>query len=162
MRLNKASREFVELLNANGVEYLIVGAFAVAWHGYPRFTSDIDFFVRSTSENADLVIATLTDFGFASLRITNNDLNSPNKEVQLGVEPNRIDIITSISGVDFAQAWEKRVHGSLDGIPVAYICLEDLIRNKQATGRGKDMGDAAELLRIKKTLVSKKSSHPEA
>ncbi len=145
MHLNKDLREFVELLNSHGVEYLIVGAFAVAWHGYPRFTADIDFFVRSTKANADVVVQVLTDFGFQSLQITRDDLNSPNKVVQLGAKPNRIDLITSITGLDFDQAWMNRVQGSLDGIPVSYISLEDLIRNKEATGRAKDLGDAEEL-----------------
>ena len=101
--------------------------------------------MRSTKANADVVVQVLTDFGFQSLQITRDDLNSPNKVVQLGAKPNRIDLITSITGLDFDQAWMNRVQGSLDGIPVSYISLEDLIRNKEATGRAKDLGDAEEL-----------------
>jgi hypothetical protein len=108
MRLNKDLREFVELLNSNGVEYLVVGAFAVASHGYPRFTADIDFLVRPAGANAEAVVATLEEFGFGSLGITVENLSRPYQVVQLGVKPNRI-------------------------------------RNKEATGRPKDRGDAAEL-----------------
>jgi predicted nucleotidyltransferase len=127
MRLNKDLREFVELLNSKGVEYLIVGASAVAWHGYPRFTADIDFFVRSSDANAATLLAAIEDFGFSSLQIALEDLNQPCKVVQLGMEPNRIDLITSIAGVAFDEAWARRVAGFIDGIPVSYICLEDLI-----------------------------------
>lgn len=115
MPLNKDLREFIELLNSNKVDYLVVGAFAVAWHGRPRFTADIDFLVRSTKENAEAVVSTLRAFGFASLGIAPDDLNKPGQIVQLGVRPNRIDLITSISGVDFETAWANRVSGEIDG-----------------------------------------------
>ena len=117
MRLNKDLREFIESLNSNRVEYLVVGGFAVAWHGHPRFTADIDFFVRSTVENAKAVLAAIRDFGFGSLDITVDDLSEPGKVVQLGVKPNRIDLITSISGVEFETAWANRSPGQIDGIP---------------------------------------------
>ncbi len=149
MQLTKDLREFIELLNSNSVEYLIVGAFAVAWHGYPRFTADIDFFIRSTEANADTLVAVLRDFGFSTLQIQRDDLNRPNRVVQLGAKPNRIDLITSIEGVDFDQAWANRVQGTLDGLPVPFISLDDLILNKQSTGRAKDKGDAEELRKRK-------------
>ena len=145
MHLNKDFREFIELLNSNGVEYLIVGAFAVAWHGHPRFTADIDFLIRASSANAGQILNTLTEFGFGSLEISVEDLNRPNQVVQLGAKPNRIDIITSIDGVEFEQAWGRRVIGAIDGISVSIIGLEDLLRNKESTGRSKDAGDAEEL-----------------
>ncbi len=145
MQISKDLREFIELLNSNGVDYLIVGGFAVAWHGHPRFTGDIDLLIRATGENARRVIKTLADFGFASLEIGESDLSRPNQIVQLGVPPNRIDLITSISGVEFSEAWERRVGGTIDGIPVQFIGLEELIRNKESTDRGKDRLDAEEL-----------------
>ena len=123
MRLNKDLREFVELLNSKEVEYLIVGAFAVAWHGYSRFTADIDFLVRPGGTNAATILAVLEDFGFASLQIAQEDLNRPGKVVQLGVKPNRIDLITSISGVSFDEAWKRRVAGFIDGIAVHIFAL---------------------------------------
>ena len=145
MRLNKDLRAFIGLLNSNGVEYLVVGAFAVAWHGYPRFTSDIDFLVRPNAVNAGAIVATLRAFGFASLNLATDDFSRPGQFVQLGVKPNRIDLITYIAGVDFDKAWASRVEGSIDGIDVPFPNLEDLIRNKESTGRLKDMGDAEEL-----------------
>ena len=145
MQLNKDFREFIELLNSNGVEFLVVGAFAVAWHGHPRFTADIDFLIRASSANAEYMLNALTEFGFGSLEISIEDMNRPNQVVQLGVVPNRIDIITSIDGVEFEQAWRRRVAGEIDGISVSIIGLEDLLRNKEATGRLKDAGDAEEL-----------------
>jgi len=145
MQLNKDLRKFIELLNSGKIEYLVVGAFAVAWHGHPRFTSDIDFWVRSSHANAAAIVDVLDRFGFRSLGITAEDLVRPEQVLQLGVKPNRIDVITSISGVEFDEAWAHRVPGTIDGIPVSYLSREDLIRNKHASGRPKDLGDAAAL-----------------
>ena len=145
MHLNKDLREFIELLNSNGVEYLVVGAFAVAWYGYPRFTADIDFLVRPSPTNVAALLATLKGFGFGSLDITPDDFSRPAQVVQLGVQPNRIDLLTSISGVEFDQAWSSRTEGSIDGISVFFPSIDDLIRNKLSTGRAKDLGDASEL-----------------
>ena len=145
MQLNKDLREFIELLNSSGVEYLVVGAFAVAWHGHPRFTADIDFLVGTTEANTLSMAGVLDAFGFRSLGIKPDDLSRPGQIIQLGVKPNRIDLITSITGVEFSQAWTRRVQGSIGGIPVFYISREDLIRNKEAAGRPKDLADAAAL-----------------
>jgi hypothetical protein len=145
MPLNRDLREFIESLNSSGVEYLVVGAFAVAWYGWPRFTADIDFFVRPGQENARAILAALRDFGFGGLDIAAEDLTKRDRIIQLGVKPNRIDIITSISGVEFEEAWLSRTSGDIDGTPVQFIGRDDLIRNKESTGRPKDLGDAYEL-----------------
>jgi hypothetical protein len=145
VHLSNDLKEFVGLLNSNKVEYLVVGAYAVAWHGYPRFTADIDFLVRPTVANAEALVLALNAFGFASLRLAVEDFIRPGQIVQLGVKPNRIDLITSIAGVEFDQAWKGRVAGVIDGIPVQFLGLEELIRNKESTGRLKDQGDAEEL-----------------
>lgn len=145
MRLHKDLREFIELLNSASVEYLVVGGFAVAWHGYPRFTADIDFLIRPSRENADRVVAGLRAFGFGGLGITWEDLSKPDQIIQLGAKPNRIDLITSISGVEFEEAWRNRIAGEIDGIAISFIGREDLIRNKESTGRSKDLGDVDEL-----------------
>lgn len=142
MRISKDWREFIGLLNAKRVEYVVVGGFAVGWHGHPRFTADIDFFVRPTAANAKLVIQTLTEFGFGSLQLTADDLSRPDQIVQLGVKPNRIDLITSIAGVTFDEAWTARIAGSIDGVPVSLIGRDELIRNKESTGRPQDIADA--------------------
>src|SRR5215831_13589338 len=105
MPLNKDLREFVELLNSNRVEYLIVGAFAVAYHGFPRYTGDLDILVRPSSENAQRVLEVLSQFGFGALEVQIEDLEAPGKVVQLGVQPNRIDLVTALSGLSFEEAW---------------------------------------------------------
>jgi hypothetical protein len=145
MPLDKDLREFVELLNSNGVEYLVVGAFAVAYHGFPRYTADLDLLVRPSPENADRMLRALERFGFGSLGIQASDLCSPGMVIQLGVQPNRIDILTAISGVSFEEAWTSRIKAELDGIVTHYIGREPLLRNKERTGRAKDLGDAEEL-----------------
>jgi hypothetical protein len=143
-------REFIGLLNSLKVEYLVVGGHAVAFHGHPRFTGDIDFFVRSTPENADRVLRALDAFGFGSLGITAADLTEPSRVVQLGRPPNRIDILTSISGVEFESAWASRAPADLDGQAVNFIGVDELLKNKQASGRPKDLADAAKLRAIAK------------
>jgi len=145
MPLSKDLREFAALLNSNKVEYLVVGGFAVAHYGFARFTGDLDFFIRASEENAQRVLAALAQFGFGGLDISAADLRSAGKVIQLGVRPNRIDIITAISGVSFEEAWASRVPGDLDGLSVQFIGRDALIRNKESTGRAKDLGDAEEL-----------------
>uniref|UniRef100_Q029N6 Nucleotidyltransferase family protein n=1 Tax=Solibacter usitatus (strain Ellin6076) TaxID=234267 RepID=Q029N6_SOLUE len=145
MPLNRDLREFIELLNSNEVEYLVVGAFAVAFHGFPRYTADLDLLVRPTAENADRVICALSQFGFGKLGIEATDLCSPGMVVQLGVKPNRIDLLTAISGVSFDEAWATRSDATLDGISAHFIGRAELLRNKEQTGRAKDLGDADEL-----------------
>jgi hypothetical protein len=151
MPLTKDSREFIEYLRSNKVEFLIVGALAVSWHGFPRYSGDIDFFVRPGRENALRLMAALEQFGFGNVGITLDDLSPENQVIQLGVEPNRIDLMTSISGVSFEEAWQSRVHAALDGIEVAIIGREALIRNKRASGRSKDLIDVTELIRDSET-----------
>jgi hypothetical protein len=111
----------------------------------PVLQRNIDFLVRPDRPTAELVVKALEDFGFASLGISPEDLTHPDRIVQLGVKPNRIDLITSIAGVNFEEAWESRVAGTLDGLPVTYIGREVLIRNKESTGRPQDLGDAQHL-----------------
>ena len=151
MPLTKDSREFVECLRSNKVEFLIVGALAVSWHGFPRYSGDIDFFVRSGPENARRLMAALEQFGFGSLGITLDDFSSENRVIQLGVEPNRIDLLTSITGVPFEEAWRSKVAASLDGVEVNIIGREALIRNKRASGRSKDLIDVDELTKQSET-----------
>jgi hypothetical protein len=147
MPLTKDSREFIECLLSNKVEFLIVGALAVSWHGFPRYSGDIDFFVHPGRENATRLMSALEQFGFGGLGITLEDLTAENRVIQLGVEPNRIDLMTSISGVSFEDAWRSRVTASLGGLQVDLIGREELIRNKRASGRSKDLLDADELSR---------------
>ena len=141
-------REFIALLNSHAVEYLVVGGHAVAFHGYPRFTGDIDFLIRPTAENANRILDAIRDFGFGSLELTPEDFTTPERIVQLGRPPNRIDILTSISGVEFDDAWTGRVPAKLDEEPVSFLGFDALIRNKEASGRDKDRADVAKLRAI--------------
>lgn len=147
MPLNKDLREFLELLNSNAVDYLVVGAFAVAFHGFPRYTADLDLLVRPTGDNAQRLLRVLSQFGFGGLEICAEDFQAPGRVIQLGVIPNRIDLLTAISGVSFEDAWATRKKGELDGVSTQFIGREALLRNKESTGRAKDLGDAAELHR---------------
>lgn len=145
MRISRDLREFIALLNSNAVEYLVVGAYAVAWHGYPRYTGDLDVLIRTGRENAARLVAALAEFGFGSLGIGADTFLAEGTIIQLGVQPNRIDLLTSISGVSFEDAWKTRDRGTLDGLEVAFVGREALIRNKRSTGRAKDLGDIEEL-----------------
>jgi hypothetical protein len=141
MKLNKDLREFIALLNSTGVKYLVVGGHAVAFHGHPRFTGDMDFFVECSPENANRLAAALVQFGFGGLGLGAEAFLQPETVVQLGRPPNRIDLLTSIDGVGFAKAWQAKVPGELDGAPVHFLGREDLLANKRASGRPQDLAD---------------------
>lgn len=145
MKLHSDLREFIGLLNSRRVEYVIVGAHAVAFHGYPRFTGDVDFLIRPTPENAARVVEVLDAFGFGELGLKVSTFTEPDKVVQLGRPPNRIDLLTSISGVDFEEAWRGRVPGEMDGLPVSFLGWDQLLVNKRASGRTKDLADLESL-----------------
>ena len=149
MALPKDLREFIESLNSHGVEFVVVGAHAVAFHGYPRFTGDIDLLLRPTPENAGRVMAALGAFGFRSPGLSAADFVRPDAVVQLGVAPNRIDLLTAITGVGFDEAWTGRTAGALGGVPVSFLGYEALLKNKQATGRSRDVEDLARLKAIR-------------
>lgn len=140
--------EFVGLLISHGVEFLVVGGYAVAFHGHPRLTGDVDFFIRATPENAERVVRVLEEFGFGNLGVTALDLITPDRVLQLGRPPNRIDILTSISGVEFSSCWDSRVVGELGKHTVNFLGWDALIANKTASGRDKDLLDVKTLTRI--------------
>jgi len=145
MKLVKDFEEFIELLNKNEVKCLVVGGYAFAIHAYPRFTNDIDFFILPTKSNADKIISVLKEFGFDISSISADDLLKKDKVVQLGEPPYRIDLLTSIDGVDFGDAWERKIQGKYGDQVIYFISKEDLIRNKKASGRKKDLDDLNEL-----------------
>ena len=134
-------KEFAQLLDTNDVEYLIVGGYALAAHGHPRYTGDLDFWVGTDLLNGERIIKTLKDFGFGSLQLTAKDFTIPNQTVQLGYPPRRIDLLTGISGVDFRQCCERRLVVAVDGMNLLFIGLEDFKTNKAAVGRPKDLAD---------------------
>ncbi|HEV2494348.1 MAG TPA: hypothetical protein VG204_14880 [Terriglobia bacterium] len=141
MPLPEDWRAFIESLNSNAVEYLVVGAVAVAHHGLPRYTGDLDILIRNSPENAGRLEAALEDFGFGPLGLKASDFVDSDQVIQLGVPPNRIDLLTSITGVSFEEAWAGKVGTELDGVRVNFIGLAALIRNKRATGRAQDRAD---------------------
>ncbi len=147
MRLSSDLREFVELLNSHGVDYLIVGAHGLAFHGRPRYTGDLDILVRPTSENAALLARLIRQFGFAETDVKASDFLEPEQVIQLGRPPNRIDLLTSISGVTTDEVFAKKLPAELDGLPVFILSKEMLIKNKRAVGRPQDLADLESLER---------------
>jgi hypothetical protein len=150
MGLNEDFKEFIALLNANGVKYLVVGGYAVAFHGHPRYTKDLDFWIWADPDNAERLIKTLRDFGFSELGLQPSDFLNTKNIVQLGHPPNRIDLIAEVSGLDFESAYQNRTEGVFEGVPINFISIEDLIKNKSETGRLSDLADVERLTKRKK------------
>ncbi|MEA3440436.1 MAG: DUF6036 family nucleotidyltransferase [Chloroflexota bacterium] len=145
MILNPDYREFFQLLNENDVRYLIIGGYAVAYHGYPRYTKDIDVWIRVNPENAAKMVKTLQDFGFESLGLKEDDFLEPDVIIQLGYAPNRIDLIMGASGVDFTECYPSRIEENIDGVKLPFIDLENLKKTKRASGRLQDLADIENL-----------------
>ena len=143
--LNKDFKEFVQFLNANAVEYLVVGGYALMAHGHPRYTGDIDFWVDPTRANIANLLMALGQFGFASIDLKEEDFLVEQAVIQLGYPPARIDLMVAVSGVEFASAYKSRLEVDLDGTQINIINRDDFIRNKKATGRPKDFIDLKEL-----------------
>jgi predicted nucleotidyltransferase len=138
-------KEFLKSLNDNHVRYLVIGGYAVAYHGHPRYTKDLDVWLASDNENAARIIKALDDFGFSSLGLKAEDFLEPDQVVQLGYPPNRIDLLTSILGVSFEDCYPRRERVEMDGIQVNFIDLENLKKNKKAVGRHQDLADIEHL-----------------
>lgn len=147
MRLQKDLREFIERLNAENVDYVIVGAHALAYHGHPRYTGDLDVLLRPSKGNAERVLSALDAFGFDDIGIGAEDLLALDQVIQLGVSPNRIDLVVSLDGLTFDQVWDGRISTTLDDIPVNVISREHLKINKLAVGRPQDLADVDALSR---------------
>ena len=143
--LNQDFKEFIQSLNDNQVRYLIIGGYAVALHGYPRYTKDIDIWIEMSLENADRLLKALAQFGFSSLDLKIEDFTVPDQVIQLGYPPNRIDLLTTPDGVDFATCYAARLELEIDGVQVAFIDLENLRLNKRASGRLQDLADLENL-----------------
>lgn len=143
--LNRDFKEFISSLNAKGVRYLVVDGYAVALHGHPRYTKDLDVWVEMTRTNATRVIAALEQFGFGSLGLHVEDFLIADQIVQSGYPPCRIDILLSLQGVDFEDCYASRVDILIDEVAVDFIDVESLKKNKQATGRLQDLADLEKL-----------------
>ena len=141
MEIQKDFKELLELFNTHKVEYLIVGGYALAFHGAPRFTGDIDLLVKADSENAKRILSALEEFGFGSLELSEVDFTSPNNVIQLGVPPVRVDIMTSLTAVGWEKAEADKVQGNYGDTPTYFISKADFITNKRTLGRKKDLAD---------------------
>jgi len=141
--VNPDFSEMLSAFSAEGVEFLLVGAYALAVHGLPRATGDLDLWVGTAGENPQRVRRALRRFGAPLDQLTPTDLKQPDVVFQIGVAPRRIDVMTSIDGVGFAEAWDRRFEAKLEGLTVHVISRDDLIRNKKAAGRPQDVADVA-------------------
>jgi hypothetical protein len=142
VKLQKDLREFIALLLSRSVDFVVIGGHAVAFHGYPRLTDDLDILVRPTPENAQRLIEALRTFGFGDIGLSADDFLAADTVIQLGRAPNRIDLLTEIYGVTVDEIWQTKVPALLDGLPVTMIGRDALIRNKRATARPQDLVDA--------------------
>ena len=145
MILNRDFREFIKLLNYNQVHYLVVGGYAVAFHGHPRYTKDLDIWILISQNNAKKVLKTLDEFGFSSLDLEEEDFLEPGYVIQLGYPPNRIDILTKVTGLEFEQCYSSKIELDIDGLIVNFIDLENLKKNKRVLGRFQDLADLEDL-----------------
>ena len=145
MSLSSDWKEFLELLNARGVDYVVVGAHCLAFHGRPRYTGDLDVLIRPSKSNAVALVALLKEFGFAGSKFTPVDFAEGDQVIQLGRPPNRIDLLTSLTGVTSEEAFAGKIAAHLDGVPVFILGKKELIQNKRAVGRPHDLADLAEL-----------------
>ncbi len=141
--LNPDFKDMLSCLKDEEVDFIIVGAYALAAHGFPRATGDMDIWVRNNFENAQKIIRALVKFGAPVSHLSEDDFTAPDVIVQLGVEPARIDLLTGIDGVEFDEAWQNKVTIEIDKLEVDILSKEDLLRNKLAAGRDKDQGDIA-------------------
>jgi hypothetical protein len=148
-RLHSDLKKLLALFSSNRVEYLIVGGHAVAFHGHPRFTEDLDCYVRPSVENGSRIVQALREFGFGSLNLDASDFVAHDRMIQLGRAPNRIDLLSYLYAVTFDEAWSRKVEGVLDGVSVWFMDRESLLRNKRATGRPQDLADVDFLERLK-------------
>lgn len=140
MKIHTDFREFIKAINANGVEYVIVGAFALAFHGHPRATGDMDIWVRPLEPNAVRLLKALSDFGFTGLNLKKEDVLS-GKVIQLGYPPVRIDLVTVLDGLNSGDIWDTRALGKFGDLTISYLGRAAFIKNKRALGRHKDLAD---------------------
>jgi hypothetical protein len=143
--MNSDFKDLLQALNDADAEYLVVGGYAVIEHTEPRYTKDIDVWVNTTTHNAKRVLAALAEYGAPVGDLTIEYLTSDDAFFQIGVEPVRIDIIMNLTGLEFEKCWERRHVANIDGIPVNFIAINDLITNKEASGRSMDLIDVERL-----------------
>ncbi len=143
--LNPDFKEFIELLNNNNVRYLVIGGYAVAIHGHPRYTKDIDIWIEMKPDNAENLVKALDEFGFGTLNLKPEDFLEADQIIQLGYPPSRIDLLTTPDGVDFQTCYQTRIEITVNDVIVKFIDLENLRKNKLASGRNQDLADLENL-----------------
>src|SRR5439155_7399665 len=141
--LNPDFRDMLSILNEEKVEYLVVGAYALAAYGNPRATKDLDLWIRCSKQNAEKIVQALSRFGAPSSLIRTQDFIKPGLTVQIGIAPRRIDLVTEISGVTFEDAYPRHIKVEIEGVSVSIIGRQDLLLNKKAAGRPQDLADAS-------------------
>jgi Nucleotidyl transferase of unknown function (DUF2204) len=149
MVLDKNFKEFIELLNVHSVKYLVIGGYAVNFHGYPRYTKDIDFWIWLNQGNVQGLLLAINDFGFKSIGLTESDFLNPKNIIQLGYEPYRIDILLELENTDFEECFERKSQTTVDNTVVNFLNIDDLISVKKIAGRFQDLADAENLEKIK-------------
>lgn len=150
MRVEEDFADFLRLFNKHKVKYCIIGAFAVGFHGYPRFTKDIDILVEPNKDNAEKIIKAIREFGMISKDLTEEDFSQKNKVIQLGYEPVRIDVLTSIEGLEFKDVWKNKEKGMYGRVKVFFMGWHELKKSKEIAQRSQDQIDLEKLLRIKR------------
>jgi len=155
--MNQDFKDLLRLFAGHGVEYLIVGGYAVMHHAQPRYTKDLDLWVRPEQANAARVARALGEFGVPLVEVTQDDFSREGLQFMIGIPPCAVDFLTTIEGLSFADAWESRVAFDVEGIPVFYLSLPDLIRAKKSTGRPQDLADLDELSKVEPIRTGGKS-----
>ena len=150
MTLDKDFEDFIVLLNQHDVDYMVVGGYALAFHGKPRHTGDLDIWIDVSDDNAGKMVRVIEEFGMSSLGLERMDFLKGGVITQIGYPPLRIDILNEIDGVSFKEAYPNKLIIDVEGLPVNYIGLNDLIKNKQVSGRKQDISDVNELKKLKK------------
>lgn len=145
MNIHNDFEEFLRLLNAERAEFIIVGGYAVAFHGYARATDDLDLFFRNTRENIESIRRALQQFGLPTNEQQATEFADPGNIIRMGIAPIRIEMMNSISGLSFEEAWQHRIPGTYGETPVSYLSLANLLQNKRASARPKDLADVDEL-----------------
>lgn len=145
IHLPKDFKEFLELLNSKKIEYLVIGGYAVALYGYPRTTGDMDIWIAISEDNAHNIVEVLKEFGFNVPQLQEGLFLKKGKNIRMGNLPLRIEILTSIDGVDFLESYRNKKTVSIDGVKVNFISLKDLKKNKKACGRHRDLDDLEHL-----------------
>lgn len=151
MTLAQDFEDFIKLLHKNEVDYLVVGGYALAFHGKPRHTGDLDIWINNTEANAEKLVLAIADFGLSSLGLTKSDFMQEGYVTQIGYPPLRIDLLNTIDGVKFEDAFPNRLSVDVNGFDVNYIGLKEFIKNKSASGRIQDIADLKEIKKISKS-----------